>query len=63
MHDGMQRREFLAGLGAGTAAALGAGPLTAAERSSAGPAQTAIPRWRGFNLTNFFQALSDGESR
>jgi endoglucanase len=29
---------------------------------AAGPAQTAIPRWRGFNLVNFFQALSRGES-
>ena len=25
------------------------------------PAQAAIPRWRGFNLTNFFQAFSRGE--
>lgn len=28
---------------------------------TAKPAQTAIPRWRGFNLLNFFQAFDKGE--
>jgi endoglucanase len=53
------RRTFLATLGAGAAAAA-AGALPAAE-GKAGPAQRAIPRWRGFNLLNFFQALGGGE--
>ncbi len=53
------RRQFLKATAAATAATtLGIGaPTNAAEQ----PAQTAIPRWRGFNLTNFFQALSRGE--
>ena len=52
----IERRDFLKA-GALTAAALGglawAGPK---------PAQSTIPRWRGFNLTNFFQAFSRGEN-
>ncbi len=53
------RRAFLK-----TAAVAAAGVVL---RSAAGaapaqtPAQTAIPRWRGFNLTDFFQALDRGE--
>jgi endoglucanase len=55
------RRDFLKTAGWG-AALLAAGPAAmAAEATSAKPAQTAIPRWRGFNLLSFFQALSRGE--
>lgn len=53
------RRVFLKAAGATVAGAvLGASgqPTLAAQ-----PAQTAIPRWRGFNLTDFFQALDQGE--
>ena len=40
----MKRRHFLASLSAGAAAAA--------------PPKSAIPRWRGFNLLDFFQALT-----
>ncbi len=61
MTHSTSRRDFLktAALGAATmAAGISTIEVRAAE---ARPAQTAIPRWRGFNLTNFFQALSRGE--
>lgn len=48
----LSRREFLAGT-----AALAAGRRGPAPRPVANP----LPRWRGFNLLNFFQALSRGE--
>jgi len=53
------RRVFLKTAGAAVAgAALGTvGQATAKTK----PAQTAIPRWRGFNLLDFFQAFSRGE--
>lgn len=53
----MRRRHLLAALG-GTAAA-------AALPAFAGttPPQTAIPRWRGFNLLDFFQALTRDDRR
>lgn len=52
------RRAFLQSAGLGAAAwTLGSAPA----RGESQPAQTALPRWRGFNLTNFFQAFSRGE--
>jgi aryl-phospho-beta-D-glucosidase BglC (GH1 family) len=54
------RRDFLAttaGLAAGAALQGLPLPSPAAEGAPANP----IPRWRGFNLTNFFQAFSRGE--
>ena len=57
------RREFIRasvlGAAAVTVTVPGIAPLPAAEARP--PSQTALPRWRGFNLTNFFQALSNGE--
>jgi endoglucanase len=55
------RREFITA----SATALGAVPLLAGVSSVAGaqdakqPAQTAVPRWRGFNLTYFFTRHDD----
>jgi aryl-phospho-beta-D-glucosidase BglC (GH1 family) len=53
------RREFIkaAGMAAAGMALGGMAPASAAEK----PAQTAIPRWRGFNLVDFFQAFSRDE--
>ncbi|MHB8898006.1 MAG: glycoside hydrolase family 5 protein [Thermoguttaceae bacterium] len=52
------RREFLKAAGAALAGvALTGEQILAAEQA----VRTAIPRWRGFNLTNFFQAFSRGE--
>jgi aryl-phospho-beta-D-glucosidase BglC (GH1 family) len=56
------RRDFLKTAGVTAAALVGGHRALAAPEESPKPAQTAIPRWRGFNLTNFFQALSRGES-
>jgi aryl-phospho-beta-D-glucosidase BglC (GH1 family) len=54
------RREFIAALGAAAAAgALPAG-LSITEETKLKPAQTTIPRWRGFNILDFFQAMSSG---
>ncbi len=60
------RRRFLktvsasaAVLAAGTGSA-GTGP-TGVLAADSKPAQTALPRWRGFNLLNFFQALGRSE--
>ncbi len=52
------RRHFLktASMGAAAVTLTGAG----SENKKAGPAQSAIPRWRGFNLTEFFQAFDRG---
>lgn len=53
------RRVFLKTAGATTAGAfLGTVAHAAPKRK---PAQTAIPRWRGFNLVDFFQAFGRGE--
>ena len=53
------RRVFLKTAGAAAAGiALGTVARAAPERK---PAQTVIPRWRGFNLLDFFQAYSPGE--
>ena len=52
---------FLRSIGATTLGLSACRGLGAADESTATPAQTALPRWRGFNLTNFFQAFSNGE--
>ncbi len=57
----INRRTFLNTLGGAAAATALGDVLCAAELRTPKPAQTAIPRWRGFNLLNFFQALSRGE--
>jgi aryl-phospho-beta-D-glucosidase BglC (GH1 family) len=57
----LDRRAFLCDVAVGAAAVtLGsrAAPSMAAEPA---PGRNPLPRWRGFNLTNFFQALSRGE--
>ena len=53
------RRDFLAVAGVVAASALQC--LTLPSLASEGPRGNPLPRWRGFNLTNFFQALSRGE--
>jgi aryl-phospho-beta-D-glucosidase BglC (GH1 family) len=55
----MRRRHFLAALGGAAAAA--AVPGYAGTTPSA--PQTAIPRWRGFNLLDFFQAFTRDDRR
>jgi endoglucanase len=55
------RRTFLSSLGTLAAATALPRALRGTEATAQQPAQTAIPRWRGFNLLNFFQALSRGE--
>ncbi|MHC4538539.1 MAG: twin-arginine translocation signal domain-containing protein [Planctomycetota bacterium] len=53
------RRAFLQTTGA---VAAGVALGTAAQTTDEGkPAQTTIPRWRGFNLVNFFLAFGRGE--
>ncbi len=57
----MTRRGFL-----GTAMAAAGGLMgmeqSRGEGAAAEPSeQRGVPRWRGFNLTNFFQAMSSGE--
>lgn len=54
-----QRREFLKTAGA-VAAGIALGHVNLAEGDTK-PAQTALPRWRGFNLVDFFQAFDRGE--
>jgi endoglucanase len=61
MNSTPSRREFLA-----TTSAIAVGWRWGIRESVAAepdrePAQTALPRWKGFNLTNFFQAFSDRE--
>ncbi len=55
----LERREFLRMAGAAATGAALAGPLAAAEPQAP---RNPIPRWRGFNLLNFFQGLSSGET-
>lgn len=50
--SGLDRREFLAAATRGVAALGMASTLALAEEKPK-PAQTAIPRWRGFNLVDF----------
>jgi aryl-phospho-beta-D-glucosidase BglC (GH1 family) len=47
--------------GVGAAGSLARTPRLFAAPAAAGPSKNALPRWRGFNLINFFQALSKGE--
>lgn len=55
------RRDFLKTAGL-TAAAIGTGmPRLLAQEPASQRPKNAIPRWRGFNLLNFFQALSRGD--
>ncbi len=61
MSFGNSRRDFLKAAGLSAAAAAIRGVPAAAGQQKAGPAQTAIPRWRGFNLLSFFQAMSRGD--
>jgi endoglucanase len=56
------RRDFLKTIGVGAAVITVGGSPAAAQDAKPKPAQTAIPRWRGFNLLNFFQAFDRGES-
>jgi endoglucanase len=55
------RRDFFRTAGLGAVAIALSSRHADANAEVAMPAQTAIPRWRGFNLINFFQALSRGE--
>lgn len=59
----MTRRNFVRGSASLTAAAALARPqsLWAASPTPAPTERRPLPRWRGFNLTNFFQAFSRGE--
>ena len=43
------------------AAGVALGGAARAQSEPQPPAQTAIPRWRGFNLVDFFQAFDRGE--
>ncbi|MCB1126233.1 MAG: twin-arginine translocation signal domain-containing protein, partial [Verrucomicrobiae bacterium] len=52
----VSRRDFLKQT-ALAGAAVGVGSACAANFPKGNP----LPRWRGFNLTNFFQALSNRE--
>jgi aryl-phospho-beta-D-glucosidase BglC (GH1 family) len=48
----MNRREFLRAAGIGAAVAVTGHAAESAKKPK--PAQTAIPRWRGFNLLDYF---------
>ena len=61
MTPGNSRRDFLKAAGLSAAAAAIHGVPAAGGQQQAGPAQTTIPRWRGFNLLSFFQAMSRGD--
>jgi len=56
-HNVIKRRDFLKTTGL----AIGATPflLNAAQQAATGEYKNAIPRWRGFNLLDYFQALGD----
>jgi aryl-phospho-beta-D-glucosidase BglC (GH1 family) len=54
----LSRREFT---GSAAAAAAGAVLAPAWARAADAPVKNPLPRWRGFNLLNFFQALDKGE--
>lgn len=55
------RRDFLKQSTALALSAIPAAHALAADAPAAAPAKNPLPRWRGFNLTNFFQALSTRE--
>lgn len=59
MNRSTTRREFVLGSTL-AAAALAAGRAPVAAETER-PAQTAIPRWRGFNMLSFFQARDRGD--
>ena len=62
MPDKTNRRGFLQTAAAGAGGVILSGSaISATVENVVLPAQTAIPRWRGFNLINFFQAFSGGE--
>ncbi len=55
------RREFLKTTSLAAASLATGSTSAAAQPQKPGPAQTVIPRWRGFNMLSFFQAFSPGE--
>ncbi|MFQ5809850.1 MAG: glycoside hydrolase family 5 protein, partial [Armatimonadota bacterium] len=61
MSSDSTRRDFLKTTSLAAASLAAAGTSTAGQPEQPGPAQTALPRWRGFNLLNFFQAFDSGE--
>jgi len=61
MSDKTNRRDFLKTTTRVAAGTIVSGPAVSLAERTAPPVQTAIPRWRGFNLTNFFQAFNRGE--
>jgi endoglucanase len=50
------RRDFLRNIGIGAAALTAGSDALAQDKKSNG-----VPRWRGFNILNFYQALQPGE--
>jgi hypothetical protein len=58
----LNRREFLKTAGLGVAAMATASNLVAVEDKNK-PAQTAIPRWRGFNLVDFNSPRTSSKNR
>lgn len=56
------RRDFIKSTGIGIAA-LAVPGNTAAAQDAAKPAQTTIPRWRGFNLLDFFSPTKPDDNR
>ncbi|MGD8239434.1 MAG: cellulase family glycosylhydrolase, partial [Armatimonadota bacterium] len=61
MSSDSTRRDFLKTTGLAAASLAAAGTSTTGQPEQPGPAQTALPRWRGFNLLNFFQAFDRDE--
>lgn len=62
MNHGSTRRCFLkSACGAAVLIATGGEVVSRSRPDDDRPAQTALPRWRGFNLLNFFQAFSRGD--
>jgi len=58
VHRPYSRRDFLAA----AARAVAVVPFVGLQAAAAGPGRSnPLPRWRGFNLTSFYQALSRGE--
>ena len=61
MIHGSTRRDFLRSTCGMTLAVATGGRVLSASLKDDPPAQTALPRWRGFNLLDFFQAFSRSE--
>ena len=59
MKPDITRRRFVEFL---SAAGIASAFANAGPKKPPAPAPSRIPRWRGFNLLNFFQAFSRGES-